>query len=148
MEEGRFWLLVADAARARIFVGTSPTANLTEAQDFVSPESRIRESDHLSDRPGRSVHGAGQALHISTTQTRKKELVAEKFARALADFLGHAKKGQQFEQLSIVAPPTFLGLLRDQLSIATSRCVLEEVAKDLSTRPVAEIQTHLTRLAL
>src|SRR5258708_40338428 len=51
------WILIADAARARIFQKGGPGEKIAEARSLVHPGSRQKTSELVSDRPGRLGKG-------------------------------------------------------------------------------------------
>jgi len=58
------------------------------------------------------------------------------FAKRLADRIEQGRVERRFERLCFVAPPRFLGLLREKCSRETAKLVEFELAKDFpnSTR--------------
>ena len=125
------WILVADACGARVFQTTDCGRTLSFLRRFAHAESRAMEAKLASDRQGSAR--SSDHLGASTVQphTARKEIEAINFASLLADHLGVSSQRKQFASLVLVAPPHFLGLLREALSPATSRLVLASVAKDL-----------------
>jgi len=140
----RFWLLVADASRAQIYAGRSPVAKLREVQAFDHPEGRAQARDLVTDRPGRRSDDA--TAHLSALDRNVKDREEEMFAKELSDFVDSEHTQHRFEHLSIVAPPSMLGHLRDKLPSRVRDAVLEEVAKTVTHQPISEIRDHLSRL--
>jgi protein required for attachment to host cells len=101
-----------------------------------------------SDRPGRSFSSAGsrRSGYDETDWHRENK---ERFARQAAEMLEQAAEGNEAD-LVIVAPPQFLGSLRDQLGASVKRRLLAEITKDLvhhETDDVAEaIARHVEKL--
>ncbi|MFB6375074.1 MAG: host attachment protein [Bradymonadaceae bacterium] len=144
-----FWVVVADASKARFFRGTSPTRELEEFHDLVNEEVRQREGDLVTDKPGRFHDDQGDTrpgAPRSSTQPSAKDQSATEFAREVAGYLDrHAGPGD-FKALSIVAEPEFLGRLRKALADTTKDRILEEVNKNLTQSREDEIREHLERL--
>ena len=49
----------------------------------------------------------------------------------------------QFQKLVLMAPPAFLGMLREQLGGEVRKLVVEEIAKDLVTHSIGEVRDKL-----
>ena len=114
----RTFVLVADASRARLYLGTEETPKLSVIEEFDHPESRAKNMDLASDRPGRTLaSGAMKSARSATDpRTEPKEVEAEKFARELGHRLASHCDAHAFDDLVIAAPPRFLGLLRGALA--------------------------------
>jgi protein required for attachment to host cells len=72
-----------------------------------------------------------------------KQREAIRFAREIARTLEEARRNGEFEQLIVVAGPSFLGLMRAELSPHTKACVVHEVHKDLVHSPPEALLQHL-----
>jgi protein required for attachment to host cells len=128
-------LIVADNARARIFASHSDIRRLQERADFVHPEARLSNSDLVGDAAGKSIDGRSSL----DPATSPKQHQAETFARSLARHLKEMHDEQHYEELILIAPPKFLGMLRAELPAQLERLVTRTVNKDLTTAGVAEI---------
>ncbi|MFZ2405515.1 MAG: host attachment protein [Methylobacter sp.] len=136
------WILIADSTRARIFTADSSSSPLEEIEDFSHTEGRLHDREITSDLPGKikSVGGGGHAFE-QPTDPKKHE--ADSFAHRIAEYLEDALNTNRFEQLLIVAPPAFLGLLRNQLPEPVKKLVRFELNKDITMLSVADIREHL-----
>lgn len=108
------------------------TANglLREVQGLLHPESRLHARDIVSAPPGRQS-GTGPRKHEVEGKTAPKETEARMFAQEIAERLRLARAEGAFEELALVAPPHFLGILRGRLDGPTRACVVSTIAKDL-----------------
>lgn len=136
----RNWILIADAATARIFARRIEEKELDLVRELSHPLSRAKGVDLLTDRPGRTRQPS-RGAYASTMQapTAAKAIEAEEFARQLSHELKHALDRREFEQVAILAPPHFLGLLRQALAEQVARRVVFSGSADL---------THIERRAL
>ena len=128
-------VIVADASRARILVSHTTLKKLQEVEGFAHPQARLANRDLVSDGPGRA-RGAGDDY---TPPTSPKEHEAEVFARMLAKHLKDLHNREHYEELILVAPPGFLGLLRQKLPAPLDKLLSRSVDKDLTTCSVEEI---------
>jgi protein required for attachment to host cells len=121
---------------------------LEEVLDLVNPKGPLPRQALESDKPGRAFdsRGGGQR-HAMEPRVDAKEAAATRFARELADALQTGLNEHRFEALYLVAPPHFLGLLRQQLSPGLQRCVAGELGKDLTREDVAGIAGEVRAMA-
>lgn len=141
----RYWVLAADRSEARLFVRDKAHAPLQEVQDFLHPEGRMLAQELEADRPGRvfASHGYGQSDAEPATDSDTRE--AQRFARELAGILERASGLNEFDSLSIVAEPSFLGMLRAELGKNTQARVQFEVASHLTRRSPETISEAIER---
>lgn len=141
------WVLVADAARARIFEWTAPSTPLSEIADPANPEGRLKSSALDSDRPGIAAdaqgHRSGHPMQATRTAHEKS---AEAFADQIATTLTDALTAKEYERLVVFAAPEFLGLLRAKLSEPVASVVVESSALDLVRESAESIQSRLPKL--
>ncbi|WP_423822998.1 host attachment protein [Salinisphaera sp. SPP-AMP-43] len=136
------WILVADAAAARLFSRDSG-GSLSRVDAFYHDESRKHEGDLRTGGKGQVEDSAGHGAHQADPQTETSEKHAHLFAK---EVVGHLKSGHNdnaFEQLILVAEPQFLGRLRDQLDSPLNQCVVATLDKDWTGEKDAEIEKHL-----
>lgn len=128
-----YWILVADAARARILTGDGRMTNLTEVEDLLNPEARGTDRDIETDAKGRYFgHGERQQGHSAEPRTDPIQHEIELFAKRVAERLDAARKTRAYERLYLVAAPKFLGLVRDNLTRETAHLVAGSLSKDVS----------------
>src|SRR5688572_5818972 len=129
----KLWILIADKSRGRVFASAGRGRDLTEVRGFVHPAGRQGDREILTDRAGRVRTGlAGRAVTALSPHTDPKEVEAERFAAELARVLDHAREREEFNALALIAPPHFLGLLRDRLDEQTRQRVVASEHKDLT----------------
>ena len=131
------WVLVAESSRAKIYEWRRKSEALDEIRDLVHPQSRQRPTELTSDLPGRAFSSVGDSRHAMEPPTDPKKHEADAFARQIAEQLERARGEGLYEELVVVAPPKFLGLLRQRLSDSTRMVITKEIHKNL-TREDAE----------
>ena len=126
------WLVVANAARARVLEETDRPDVYAHVADLVHPQSRQKGSDLAGDRPGRApgtaAHGAGSAAYDARTAPRQRE--HEHFAHEVAATLNGGIAAGRCAGLVLVASDPFLGLLKKQSSAQAHKVLLRTVAAD------------------
>jgi protein required for attachment to host cells len=137
------WVLVADAARARLFQLEQPQLTLTPALGEELIGSNLPSREIASDRPGRTFDSGGQGRHAKEPPTDPARHAQEEFARDVARLLDDKRESRSFDRLIVVAPPQFLGDLRAVMPQQLQSAVAAEVAKDLTKLPPHELQDRL-----
>ncbi len=137
------WVLVADAARARLFSVTRRN-EWTLAQSLEHAESRLAGHELMSDGPGAMKQPAGSGRTVMSPPTPPREVEAQRFARELVDLLvdGHGKSA--YHSLVLCAPPHMLGLLRKGLPVAVERLVSAGIDKNYTHLPDRELPEWLS----
>ncbi len=124
------WVLVANSARGTIYSANLQLEKLTAIHSFEHPESRVKVRELLSDDRGRTraFPGGNHSAYEAPTDPHQAQGLV--FARELGHALRAGRVANRYDHLVVVAPPRFLGLLRDQLDIDTRRLVWEELNHD------------------
>lgn len=139
----KIWIVVADAACARIFGADTPTAALSEIDDMLNPAGRLRNQDIDADDQGRSFDSAGEGRHAMSRRHDAHQQEALRFAQRVADHLKSALDERRFERLHVVAAPAFLGMLREALDDTVKATVASELDSDLVRHKLEDVRTHL-----
>ena len=137
------WILVANAARARLFEAGERDGQLVELAGFASPDSQLHGSSFTSEPAGRVQESASSARHGVEPHQDPHEKASLQFAHGLAQLLERARVEHEYEQLVLVAAPRFLGHLRASLDEQVARLVTRSVDKDVSRAGVEEIEAML-----
>jgi protein required for attachment to host cells len=140
------WVVVASAARARFFEANGRREPLQELKDLVNPEDRLRAQALKTDKPGRAFDHLGGQRHSVGTAVDPKEQIAIRFAKQVADQLDADHYNKRFDALCVVAPPHFLGLLRDHMGNGLTGTVKGEVVNDLTQQNARSVQDHVAHL--
>jgi len=153
----RIAIVVADAARARIFTyeagalaepnGASP---LRERVDLVDPERRLRPSQVFSDtRPGSSSAPHGPGFAVDDHRDAHIEETDRRFAGAIAHHLGDVLAEHPAREVVIVASPNMLGLLRkDTADLPRLGMEVHELPLDLTKETPSQLHDHLAERGL
>ncbi|MFM7567324.1 MAG: host attachment protein [Betaproteobacteria bacterium] len=142
-----WWVVVADASRARIFEAAELPQPPREIEDLVQPEGRMPERALQSDRPGRSFESVGGARHAMSPHSGPRASSRLKFAQRIVDRIDRGLAEGRFRRLALVAPPAMLGALRSSLSPqCKAHCELE-LASDIARLGRVQIERHLAHSA-
>jgi protein required for attachment to host cells len=143
MKQKTKWVLVADGARARIFVKNSQGIESATSQDFVA--ENLKESDLGTAKPGRTFESSNSARHAYASHTDWHQNQKNLFAKELCNILEKATEKKEFDELILVAPSKSLGELRAHLNKQTALKVTAEIPKDVTKFTEPELMSFLER---
>lgn len=142
----RFWILVADHSRARIFATDERAGALQEIDSRAHPEGRLREREFATDAPGDSFSSAAPGRHAMTHEKSGRHTEGLRFAHELADTLEQSFWQKDYQNLYLVCSPVFLGELRSVLPEVVQKTVRGEIHRELTTMTPEQIRAHLPDL--
>lgn len=138
------WVVVAGASEAKIYASTGTDKQLEEVVSFEHADSRKHARDITSDLPGRTV-GSDGSHHAMEAETDIKQAEAVEFSRQIDNYLQAALNTQRFGKLVVIAAPTFLGHLRENMDAHVAKLVVYELGKNLVHCKAPEIAAHLSK---
>lgn len=136
------WILVANASLARLYENLGPNKGLKLVKELIHPESRLKNSDLVTDRPG-SMSAAGSGRGIKQPQTLPKEHEAKVFAHEIAQQLYAGRTHNAYERAIIFAPPNFMGMLNAAIDTPTANLVSNRFEKDYTKSAETRIKAQL-----
>lgn len=137
------WILVADESRARLFRAGVSDGELEEIAAMEHPEGRMHGRELTEDEPGSSHTSVGGVHHGFQPHTPVHEKISREFARELADLLEAGRVSHAFDQLTLVAEPKFLGMLRSTLSHEVSKMVARSLSRNYTQSTPEQIRKVL-----
>lgn len=138
------WIVVANNSMARFFTVESESSPMTEIEALSHVEGRLHDREITSDFPGK-IKGEGAVGHAFEQPTDPKKHEEDQFAYLVAKHLDAAYNEHKFNQLLLVAEPSFLGLLRHHLSDQLKKLVCFELDSNIATLTPEQIRTHLPK---
>jgi protein required for attachment to host cells len=142
----RRYIVIADASVARIYDVPGPNVSPSLLKEMKHPKGRARPQEIDSDQPGRRQKGMGlQPRSAMDPRTDSHTHEVRRFASEVGAVIQAANDEGAFDELAIVAPPKFLGLLRKELGGAKSR-LRAAAARNCTRMPAAELATELNAL--
>ncbi len=137
------WVVVADGARGRLLSVSGKQGPMRERADLVHGETRPHGTLRETDRAGRTFDRSGTGRHAMEPRHDPADIEAEAFAREISERLVAGAREREFDRLVLVAPPRFLGRLREALPEAVARCVEATVDKDYTRLGVDQLTAKL-----
>lgn len=139
------WVMVASASEANLYANRGPNGGLEPVEQYQHTESRERDQDLVSDRPGH-YQTEGGAHGTFSQETDPKQHEEDKFAVQLAHALETGRVEHHCTRIILVAPAAFMGRLNGHLSKAVNALVSDRIEKDYVRLPVKELSGHLERI--
>ncbi|HRD97165.1 MAG TPA: host attachment protein [Rubrivivax sp.] len=135
------WVLVANAARARLFARDPDNNAMKELRSFVHPASRLKGSSLGADRGGQVRKSAVSTEFAPRIDVHQKEHAS--FAHELGAHLEDAARAHCYPRLDLIASKEFLGELRARLGSSTQRLLGVSVGLDLTLCEGAELERRV-----
>jgi protein required for attachment to host cells len=110
---------------------------------MVFGDTKPLASIERSDRPGRTFDSKGQGRHSLEPRSNTKLQYQTQFANNVSKTLLSQFQSKSFDQLVVVAPPTFMGILRQSLPNHLKNVLYGELTMDLVHEPIEKIGVHL-----
>jgi protein required for attachment to host cells len=142
----RTWIIVANAARARLCEFDPRDGSLTELADFVHAPGRQKGSDLATDRPGHTEKGQASVRTSFEPHTDVHRKEREHFARELAQHLEDAVLQHRCPAVALIASNPFLGEIKARLGDAAAKAVVATAALDLTHCDLSELKRRVTAL--
>lgn len=147
----RVRIVVADQSEADIYELEQRDIPPQLVQRLEDPDARLHDRDLKSDRPGRVFDHAAAAggrrgavgHHATGGERSPRKVEARRFARRIAEALDEARSENRYDRLVVIAPPAFLGLLREEMPAAVHAMLSAEVGKDLVHEPPEVLNGYL-----
>jgi protein required for attachment to host cells len=138
------WIVVCDASRARVFSADERGQPWTLVETFEHPAGRLSSKEIApSSPPGRVIQNpSGRHTALESHHT-PKESEGLRFAELLADHLDQSRTKHQFDDVVLVAPPHFLGVLNAALGRQLTKQVSATIGKDLTMFSDSEVRERL-----
>lgn len=137
------WVLVADAAKARLFELPKKDANLIEIACYAHPDSRTPGRHPAHGRLPRTQESNGAARHAIEPRTTLRIKHQDQFAAILSDVVRRGRLERRYDQLVLIAPPRFLGALHKHLDEQTLACVVDEIGNDFLKLSTADLRPRI-----
>lgn len=136
------WVVAADASRARV-LQVSSRDKLAEVASLDNPQGRMHNRDLLTDAYPRNRAAGGPGS--DPQETSPVEHATEMFAKRVGDYLEKARTDHRYDELVVIAPPKFLGVLRKEMGKEVGKLVADELPKDLSGLSPHELEGYFSK---
>ncbi len=124
------WILVANGSEARIYAAGALLSDLAVVRTLDHPKSRMRSRELDSDDRGRTREGPNLPHSAMDGYDTPQDREVVVFGREVAEVLRQGLDDRAYERLIVVAPPRFLGVLRDVWSPRVAARVVASLDRD------------------
>lgn len=128
---GTMWALVANSSYAEIFEIKGHGREIKMIHEIDFPDGRKRDNEINSDRPGRTYSSVGYGRSSLGTVVDPHGHEQRVFAHQLMEILVKGRDDRAYEELALIAPPHFLGILKIVFPDGVKKCITKEIGKDL-----------------
>ena len=138
------WMVIANAARARVLEESGKPRAYTHIADLVHPQSRQKGEELAYDRPGYAEGSApGTAGAVYPPRTNPRERERDRFAQELARMLDQGIADGRCAGLVLVASSPFLGHLKAHLGVQARKAIVRTVDADYTALRDSDLAERL-----
>lgn len=141
-------ILVANSSQAYMYKSykarlLNGDADLELVGEFLHPESRKKNSELGADRSGAfsNPKSTGNSTFMESSDLKGQE--AEVFAKELSSFLDKGRLNNDYQELIVIAPPQFHGLLSKSFNNNLQGMVYLNIEKDYTKNSPRELLKRL-----
>lgn len=116
---------------------------MDEISDFVNAEARVPGHDRAHAPPSRVHDRFGDGRHAMQSHTLPQDKAAARFAGTLQSVLDRGRIAREYQNLVLIAPPRFLGVLNAAIGEELGDFVTLRIAKNLTRRKPEAIRAEL-----
>ena len=138
------WIVIANTVSAKIYARDSKNdKRLMLITELNHPEGLQKDQDLVSDRPGHyqtdhATRGSYEESHAKATQN-------DRFALSISNLLEKARTLNQFQSITLITAPHFLGLLEKHFTKSTKKLIDKIIEKNLPNITERELEEIITR---
>lgn len=136
-------VLVADGRKMLFLRNQGDAERIDLRVEEHHEQENPADRDQKTDAQGSSTSSTG-LKRDTNEETDYHQQAEDRFAAEAADLLTKRALANDFDKLVIVAAPRTLGVMRSHYHKEVQSRLVGEVAKDLTGRPVTEIEALLT----
>jgi protein required for attachment to host cells len=141
------WVLICDAASARAFEILDDGPAWQPVGAWHHAESREKTSELTGDRMGRGSPLGGSAHHNALVPASSpKQTEKNHFGHELVTMLDQAMRAHRFTRWALVAPPQFLGMIKNELTPELNKHLVVSVDKDFVHLDVPDLIDRLANV--
>jgi protein required for attachment to host cells len=121
------------------------SAALAEKETLNHPESRQHTQELTTDLPGKGHDANSSGHHGMDVKNDPHAQEVTVFAREVCEHLRNGLTSNHFNNIVLIAEPSFLGALRNTMDKLTQKHVSLEINKNLVKHSPEDIRDHLPK---
>ena len=135
-------VLVTDGRKTLFFRNHGDVNQIDLRTEAHDERADAKDSDMKTDAAGTNAQSGGYG-RPSYEETDFHQLEEDRWAKHTAEDVNKRALANDFDALAIIAPPKTLGELRKQLHKEAARRVVCEIPKEMTGRPIPDIEALL-----
>ncbi len=135
-------VLVTDGRKTLFFRNHGDVNQIDLRIEAHDQRQDASDAEMKTDAPGTTQSSTGSS-RSSYEETDFHQLEEDRWAKSAAEDVNKRALTNDFEALAIIAPPKTLGELRKQLHKEAARRVVCEIPKEMTGRPIPDIEALL-----
>ncbi|MDP1573440.1 MAG: host attachment protein [Coxiellaceae bacterium] len=136
------WVLVLNSNTCNVFSFSKNDGTLHAIKEFYHPENRGKNSELVSDRPGRYSTDTNSGGAYSP-ETDPKEVKRDQFILEICHWLEENRTHHKFEKLIVVAAAKMDGHLLQHMNKNVEKMIVQHIQKDVVFLKEHELFTFL-----
>ncbi len=140
------WYIVASQKEVRIFIKALDRKQLKLIRSITNPLGMSKRRALIRKDAGRGVKSIGRVGFVSYSQPKRHDPHEEaiiQFAKEVSQYLESERLKKNFESLTLIAEPHFLGRIKAEMSNDLLSSVTNWIRKDLQKTPQKKIADFL-----
>jgi protein required for attachment to host cells len=125
-------VMICDQSRARFFLRGNLSDTFLEVSDFINTREALRPGQMHTSEPGAMSAPAGHLSRKMPSENSGYRHGWEVFARALMKTLGDYVGDDHWARIYIVAPPRFVGVLRQMMTDKVRDHLVREIHHNIT----------------
>lgn len=143
----KLWALVTDSGCGRLFELERSPARIEEIGSREAPTRHTPSRELTTDLSGRESSSANRGGDTKQPRTDAHDEAERQFVKEWVDGLQQAFKKHRFQHLLLVADPTTLGRLRENMDKPLKEAVVAEDDRNLTKLKLDDLEPQLRALA-
>jgi protein required for attachment to host cells len=132
-------VLVTDGRKTLFFRNEGDRNQIDLRTESVDEREDLEDREMKTDAPGAVFQSAGYG-HSTYEEVDFKQQEEDRWAYKAAEEVNRRALANDFEALTIIAPPRTLGEIRKKLHKEAERRVVCEIPKEMTRRPIPDIE--------
>ncbi len=140
------WIVIANASISNIYSITEKNRHFTLVKTLFHSESKLKNSDLVSDSPGHFRKGSNGLRGSYSEADDHKSLEIEGFSKQICTELENGRTSNAYTGLIIIAEPHFYGLIKKNCNHHIQDKIKHHLAKDYTHYSTKKLKAELETL--
>lgn len=138
------WVVITNSNHCLIYQFDSENRCFHQIQEYHKPDTGLKSSELVTDRPGR-YNGPALGARSGYEKSDPEEVTIDNFLRTLAHELDESRKQHLFEELIFIMPDHILGQVQQHLNKNVKAMVKKTIHKNMMQLPEQALLSYLKK---